>query len=404
MSKPADTHVSQVAGHPTVDDDGGRRWASSVVGIGVSAISANPRWRFVVRLAELGIGVGFVLAELPPESSNYTLGLVSAAISGMAWLAWIVSGNDHRRALAMLSVLSAAGGACGAAHPSGLLFVFVATGAAAFVFALPVAVAVFAPALLGFLTASLAAGPFPGHATSLAAVGLLGIVLGATRRQMLDRTREATLLATAERRVALADREAQLATERNRLGREIHDVLAHTLGALSIQLTALDSRLDAGDSPEALRVRVRGLHHLVGDGLREARDAVRALRDDKLSLETQIDRLCVLHGASLSVKGRSHPLRADEALALYRVVQEALTNAAKHAPEAAVTVTLTYEAQAVIVIVDNQRGSTMSSPLAETGGGNGLKGMRARVELTGGHFAAEPHDGGWRVTATLPRR
>jgi signal transduction histidine kinase len=212
----------------------------------------------------------------------------------------------------------------------------------------------------------------------------------------------AQLLATAERRVALADREAQLVTERNRLGREIHDVLAHTLGAVSIQLTALDSRVAAGDPPEALRGRVRGLHSLVGDGLQEARDAVRALRDDKLSLETQVRRLCALHGATLRLEGRSRPLRADQALALYRVVQEALTNAAKHAPDASVTVALTYEEGEVTITVDNQRGSA-SSPLADTGGGHGLDGMRARVELVGGRSTAGPLDGGWRVTAAVPR-
>ena len=91
---------------------------------------------------------------------------------------------------------------------------------------------------------------------------------------------------------------------------------------LSIELTALDSRLAARDPPEALRARLRGLHDLVGDGLREARDAVRALRNDKLSLATQAGRLCVLHGAALSVERLSRSLRADEALALYRVCDD----------------------------------------------------------------------------------
>jgi signal transduction histidine kinase len=403
MTEPARTHVSPAAAPPEATNEGRRRWSSPVVGIGVSAISPRPRIRFIARLVELGIGVGFVLVTLSPDSSQHTLGLISAVVSGVAWLGWIITGNDRRRAPAALSVLSAAGGVCGAAHSSGLLFVFVATAATGFSFALLAAVAVFGPALVGFVATNLAAASLPGHLSSLVAVGLLGIVLGVARRQLLERGREATLLATAERRLALADREAQLVTERNRLGREIHDVLAHTLGALSIQLTALDSRLDAGDAPETLQARVRGLHSLVGEGLREARDAVRALRDDKLSLGTQIERLCVLHGAALSVEGRSRPLRANEALALYRVVQEALTNAAKHAPDAAVTVTLTYEEHEVNVIVHNERGSSRSSPLAETGGGNGLEGMRARVELAGGRCAAGPHDGGWRITATLPR-
>ncbi len=367
-------------------------------------MTARPRIRLIARLGELGIGLAFVLVTLPPDSSKYTPGLISAAVSGIAWLAWIVSADHRRRALVALSALSAAGGVCGAAHPTGLLFVFVATAATAFSSSLLAAVAVFGAAVVGFIGANLAAGSLPGHTSSLVVTGLLGIVLAVARRQLLERGREATLLATAERRAALADREAQLATERNRLGREIHDVLAHTLGAVSIQLTALDSRLNAGDSPEALRARVSALHGLVGDGLREARDAVRALRDDKLSLETQIARLCALQEAALSVEGRSRPLRADEALALYRVVQEALTNVAKHAPNAAVNVTLTYEDHQVIVIVDNERGSVVDSPLAATGGGHGLDGMRARVELAGGTCDAGSHADGWRVIATIPRK
>jgi signal transduction histidine kinase len=369
----------------------------------VSALSGRPRIRFIARVVELGIGVGFVLIVLPSNSSKHTLGLVGAAVSGAAWLAWIVFGEDRRRAAAALIVLSAAGGVCGAAHVSGLLFVFVTTAATAFSFGVVAAVAMFAPAIVGFLAANLAAGSFPGHVVTLVAVGSLGIILGAVRRQTLERARETTLLAVADRRVALADREAQLVTERNRLGREIHDVLGHTLGALSIQLTALESRVDAGDPPAVLRARVRNLHRLVGDGLQEAREAVHALRDDQLSLGTQIDRLCVLHGAALSVGGHPYPLGADEALALYRVVQEALTNAAKHAPDAAVTVTLSYEQRELTVLVDNQPGSAMTGPLARTGGGNGLAGMRARVELAGGHCFAGPYGGGWRVTATLPR-
>jgi signal transduction histidine kinase len=374
-----------------------------VVGIGVSAMSTRPHVRLLARLGELCVGVVFVLMTLSSAASVHMVGLLSAATGGVAWLAWIVSGNDRRRATVALIVLSAAGGACGATHPAGLLFVFVATAATAFSFGLLAAVTISGPALCGFAATSLATGSHPTHASLLVAVGLLGIVLGAARRQLLERIREETLLATAERRAALADREAQLATERNRLSREIHDVLAHTLGAISIQLTALDTRLDAKDPPGALRARVRSLHHLVEDGLQEARDAVRALRDDKLSLETQVERLCVLHGTALSVEGRSRPLRADEALALYRVVQEALTNAAKHAPDAAVTVTLTYDEHKVSVIVDNERGSALASPLAATGGGNGVEGMRARVELVGGHCAAGPHADGWRVMATLPR-
>ncbi len=381
-----------------------RRWVSPVVGIGVSAASAQPRLRFALRLGELAAGLVFVLVTLPGSSVKHTPGLIAAAVGAAAWLAWILCAGERRRSLAAVLVLSAASGVSAAAHSTGGLLCFVATAAASFAFGVPAAVGSSIPAIVALLLTNLTAGTFPGHVPTLVAAGLLGVVLGAARQQLLQRGRESALLATAQRRVALADREAQLVSERNRLGRELHDVLAHTLGAASIQLTALDSRLAAGDSTEQLRERVRGLHGLVGDGLREARDAVHALRDDRLSLETQIERLCTLHGARLTVKGRSQALRADEALALYRVVQEALTNTAKHALGATGTVTLGYTEIAVSTVIENGPPATRESPLADSGGGQGLEGMRARVELVGGHCTAGPHGDGWRVAATIPLR
>jgi signal transduction histidine kinase len=401
MSESASTEPS-----PAADPEGAalreKPWSSSVIGIGVSAFSPTPRIRFATRLAELAIGTGFVLVALPTSSPKHTLGVVAAVISGIVWLAWILAGEDRRRALVALVALSLTGGVCAAAHPTGLLFVFVATAAAAYSFAIAVSMAVFLAALAAFVVTGLATS-FPDHPSSLATFGLIAIALGFSRRQLLERGRESTLLATAERRAILADREAQVVTERNHLGREIHDVLAHTLGAVSIQLTALDSRLAAGDTSEALRARVRSLHDLVGDGLEEARDAVRALRDDQLPLETQIRRLCTLHEATLRIDGPSRPMRADEALVLYRVVQEALTNAAKHAPGAPVDVTLAVESDTVTVTAHNGPAPAGAGRLATSGGGNGLAGMRARVELVGGDCVAGPEDdGGWLVTARLP--
>jgi signal transduction histidine kinase len=375
-----------------------------LIGIGVSAFGRTPRIRLALRLAELGAGVAFVLVALPGGSDKYTTGLLAAIVSGLAWLAWILAGDRRGPALAALTVLSAAGGVCAAAHPTGLLFAFVAVAATAYSFTTRVAIAVLAPAVAGFLVTGLA-GSFPDRPGTLASFGVMAIVLGFARRQLVERGRESDLLATAERRAVLADREAELTSERNRLGREIHDVLAHTLGTVSIQLTALDSRLGAGDPPEALRARVRALHELVGEGLDEARDAVRALRDEKLALESQIARLCDLHDAAFEVTGRSRPLRADEALALYRVVQEALTNADRHAPGAAASVSLTYKEGVVEVAIRNGPATGSPSPAPTQGGGNGLAGMRARVELLGGTAGAGPEPGGgWLVTATIPRR
>jgi signal transduction histidine kinase len=371
------------------------------VGIGVSAFGRTPRIRFLVRLAELVVGVAFVVVALPAGGEKHTVGLLSAGFAGLAWLAWILVGDRRVAALAALAVLAIAGGVCAAAHPTGVLFVVVAGAATAYSFSVPVALAVLAPGAAAFVLTGLASS-FPDRPGTLATFGVIAIVLGFARRQLLERSRETALLASAERRALLADREAQLATDRNRLGREIHDVLAHTLGTVSIQLTALDSRLEAGDPHEALRARVGRLHDLVGDGLDEAREVVRALRDDKLALESQIARLCDLHQAELRIEGRSRALRADEALALYRTAQEGLTNADRHAPGAATSVALAYSEESVALTIRN--GPPTGSVPATRGGGHGLDGMRARLELLGGEADWGPDaDGGWSVRARVPR-
>ncbi len=213
----------------------------------------------------------------------------------------------------------------------------------------------------------------------------------------------AELVATAERRAALARYEAELTAERNRLGRELHDVLAHTLGAASIQLTALDSRVAARDAPASVRERIGAIHRLVGDGLGEARAAVRALREDDLLLDRQLARLCELHGAAFGVQGEARSLGPETTLTLYRVAQEALTNVDKHAPKAAVSVQLLFDVEVVGVRIDNgHSGMEAAGPLASSGGGYGLAGMRERVQLTGGSLEAGPTEDGWRVCAMVP--
>jgi signal transduction histidine kinase len=210
---------------------------------------------------------------------------------------------------------------------------------------------------------------------------------------------------SAEQRAALAWAETELINERNRLGREIHDVLAHTLGAVSVQLSTLDSCVAAGAAPADVRDRIEAIHRLVDEGLGEARDAVRALRDQGPPLVRRLRRLCELHDATFGVHGQALALRPDATLTLYRVAQEALTNAEKHAPTALISVCLSFDADLVGIRIDSERPDPeSSSPLASAGGGYGLIGMHERVQLAGGSFEAGPTEDGWRVIADIPRR
>jgi signal transduction histidine kinase len=178
-------------------------------------------------------------------------------------------------------------------------------------------------------------------------------------------------------------------------------VLAHTLGALSIQLTAVQTVARGGAGRDELLRQIDRSRDLVGEGLDEAHQAVRALRDDSLPLSRQIRRLCDRHACAFDSYGSERPLPAEATLALYRVAQEALTNAGKHAPGAPVRVSLTFTAQEAIVSVGND--APRLPPRAGSGGGFGLPGMRQRMRLVGGRCDVGPDDsGGWRVTASLP--
>ncbi len=132
-----------------------------------------------------------------------------------------------------------------------------------------------------------------------------GLMAGASRRQYLGRTRQAEeLLSERVRADAERDRAAALA-ERNRLGREIHDLLAHSLGALSVQLDAADALLEAGHDPDKARRLVQDARVLAVQGLDETRQAVHALRDEPVELAEQFSSLASREGAELTVKGRS---------------------------------------------------------------------------------------------------
>jgi signal transduction histidine kinase len=113
---------------------------------------------------------------------------------------------------------------------------------------------------------------------------------------------------------------------------------------VSLQLEALDGDLAEAGADEADLVRLRRTRQLVVAGLDETRLAVRALRERPISLTDQLTVLAADSAAGFSVAGSPRPLPPEAALALYRAAQEALTNAAKHAPAAPVTIRLEFGA------------------------------------------------------------
>jgi len=195
------------------------------------------------------------------------------------------------------------------------------------------------------------------------------------------------------------------AEERNRIARELHDVIAHTLTVSLLHVTSarLAVEHDPADAARALAEAER----LGQESLAEVRLAVGMLRHPGDSSRTAplpgADGLPALverfqaAGAdvSLTVAGETSRLPATTGLAVYRILQEALTNAVRHAPGAPTEVRLTVGAGTVGLTVD-------SSGEPGTGSGVGVLSMRERAESLGGSCQAGPGGRGWLVQATLP--
>ncbi|QNE37044.1 sensor histidine kinase [Leifsonia shinshuensis] len=340
------------------------------------------------------------------------------AVALFAVATWLVRAvftfAGWRRTALVLCLLSAVTGA----------FVAPATDGIAIV---PAAVAVLVivgdprwPLALGGAVAALSAalvavGALPFGSPVAAVLGeMAGIVLaafaGLSRRQFRLTEQQGALL--RERELAMREEAARVA-----IARDLHDVLAHSLGGLVIQLDAVDALLEAGDAASA-RERVVAARGLAADGLAEARRAVAALRDPDRAAATvtaadfraTLDDLVAAHRtlggvATLRESGAPRPLGSAQATALQRALQESLSNARKHAPGAPVDAVLDWQDERVLLTVSSPltpaARSTRADELATSGGGHGLEGMRERFSALplGGSVAATVDGGRFTVTA-----
>ncbi len=364
----------------------------------------------IARLAALGLIDVEVALHGRHAGSDALLAVLTvlANIGTLGWLLGRPSGASVRAAA--LGLMAVAGGLLGALqHGSpALAFPGVAVAQAVADGAVLEALAIGALALvaleLGVLWASLAVSAALGYPAILVGSALVGL----TRRQYVAQARAAEALVAQTRRTEAASRRAAALDERTRIAREIHDVLAHALGGLTVQLEAAELLLsERGDVDGALD-RIRGCRRTAREGLEEARRAVAALRSDAPPLPESLGALLGAHrdqGArgELTVEGEPRDLTPEVALALMRTVQEALTNARRHAPGSVVHVRLSYEAASTSVTVKNDAASRAPAIVGEGGsGGYGLAGMRERLELVGGGLAAGPTPDGWTVRAEVP--
>jgi signal transduction histidine kinase len=232
------------------------------------------------------------------------------------------------------------------------------------------------------------------------------IVLVLVRRVLGDRERRAQM---AERERDLAAREA-VVEERARIARELHDVIAHNVSMMVVQAGAerrvvepTSGTRDVLETIEQIgRSALTEMRRLVGM-LRTDRDEELAPQpglDDVPRLVTQVREAGL--PVELQVEGERRDLPVGIDLSAYRIVQEALTNALKHAGEARATVRIRYEPDSLeLEIVDDGAGAGARPE----GAGHGLVGMRERVALYGGRLDARRREGGgFAVRALLPIR
>ncbi len=207
-------------------------------------------------------------------------------------------------------------------------------------------------------------------------------------------------------------RERRAATdERTRIARELHDVIAHSVSVMVIQTSA--ARRVADHDREAAIDAMRAVERCGRDAILDVRRMIGVLRRDEVDLTGDVapglgslDRLADRASASgmpvhVRFEGEPRPLPPALDLVIYRVVQEALTNAMKHAGPARARVVVTFASDALeLDIVDNGAGKA-HEPVES--GGQGLIGMQERVALYGGQLQAGLcSDGGFRVHARIP--
>jgi signal transduction histidine kinase len=384
-----------------------------------------------VRTAGLAV-VGILTFLAPPSSRGgtvtqvvaYALICAGVAVWGVADLSRDAPAALRRVGLpAALSLVAAAaclGAAAGGAGGSLVAFAAVALITAAEELPLQAALAI---ALLGVLAAEIGGIVFGQGLGTLLGFPLLlavGVLLGRNRASLRVQADQARQLLAQHEQLRAEQRRADVLEERTRIAREVHDVLAHSLGALGIQLQTVRALFTVHNDPDRALEALATAQRMASGGLTETRLAVQALRADTLPLHDELaratDELAGRHHVHVAYQaaGTPVPLPPEATVALLRIAQEALVNAVKHAPGADIAVDLGYREDGVRLTVTNPLpgGGPGAGGLSAAGAGigalrtadtgYGLTGMRERLLLLRGTLEAGQRDGQWVVIADFP--
>ena len=366
-----------------------------------------------------------VQAHPAPGLRGAGLGVTLALAVYAAAVATAVTPGWARRGLAaqavVIGLIGGAGVALAAWQPHGPVELAAPMGVWIAAVRLPPAPAA---AAAGAITAALAVAagltehpPVPSAITATLVCLLLAVTGQFIRRGRQSQDRTELLMAQLQD-AREGEAAAAALAERSRIAGELHDVLAHSLSGLAIQLQGARKLAGREQVSDGLRAAIERSAELARAGLADAKQAVSALRGDRLPTVDQLGAL--VEGfrrdtgtqATVRIDGTPRPLPADASLALFRGAQEALTNIARYAPGAATSVTVSYQPGRTLVTVEDHARPSATRPgpaaepgsalLAGAGGGHGLTAMRERAARAGGTARAGPTAGGWRVELEVP--
>jgi signal transduction histidine kinase len=359
-----------------------------------------------------GVGGGLLTEGLPPGAvSQWIMVCLLVTAAGC----WALGLSERMRDLRVVVPALVGLGLCGAGldwpQSDGPGFVIGYAALAGLALRVPrqIALAAGAPVLMALAAAEAHESDNPAS-TVLAVVLGTGFLFATSSLAAFSRDARARAEDELAREAAMREAREQSATlaERSRLARELHDVLAHCLSGLAVQLEGARLTATATAASPGLVDQITGAHRLARDGMADASRVLQALRGETVPGPGAIPHLvsetasALAVPVTLNVAGTPRPIAQEAGLTAYRTVQEALTNVAKHAGRGvAVTVQLSWAPDQLEVVVSARGGDGERAELPFSG--FGLTSMAERAVQHGGYLQAGPvADGGFTVHLRLP--